>query len=183
MLADLAPTANLPDLRLPAPISERPMPTKESTVVEPMQTTAALVQQGGLAVSEPSSTPDKIQQRERPKQQQPTPVLEKSKHLAPKIVRDSAWIFAQDSSYFTVQLTSWEEEERARKYIKKHGLLNDAAYVHTRSKGKDWYLVVYRAYPNVKQARQGISGLSPSLKKYGPWVRNVSSLQAEAVTD
>jgi len=55
--------------------------------------------------------------------------------------------------------------------------------VHTRSRGKDWYLVVYRTYPSLKAARQAIEQLPKHLKKYGPWVRNVSSLQALAVID
>lgn len=98
-------------------------------------------------------------------------------------IRGNAWALAQDSSHFTVQLTSWEDEARARKYIERNGLVDKAAYVHTRSKGKDWYLVIYNTYPSLKQARQAIRQLPPALRKYGPWVRNMSSLQAEAVVD
>ncbi len=98
-------------------------------------------------------------------------------------VRGSDWIMEQDSRRFTIQLTSWADEKRAIKYIRDHRLYDDAAYVHTRSKGRDWYLVVYRTYPSVGRARQAIKNLPAPLKKYGPWVRNVSSLQSLAVLD
>ncbi len=98
-------------------------------------------------------------------------------------VRGSEWIMEQDSRRFTIQLTSWADEKRAIKYIRDHHLYDDAAYVHTRSKGRDWYLVVYRTYPSVGRARQAIKNLPAPLKKYGPWVRNISSLQSLAVLD
>ncbi len=98
-------------------------------------------------------------------------------------VRGSDWILEQDAKSFTVQLTSWADKQRAIRYIRDNRLQNDAAYVHTRSRGKDWYLVVYRTYPSLKAARQAIEQLPEHLKKYSPWVRNVSSLQALAVID
>lgn len=98
-------------------------------------------------------------------------------------VHDSKWVMAQDSTAFTIQLTSWEDKGRAIRYIKDNQLLNDAAYVHTRTKSKDWYLVIYRTYPSLGQARLAIDTLPPSLKQYGPWVRNISSLQSLAVLE
>ncbi len=98
-------------------------------------------------------------------------------------MRGSDWILEQDAKSFTVQLTSWADRQRAIRYIRDNRLQQDAAYVHTRSRGKDWYLVVYRTYPTLKAARRAIEQLPKHLKKYGPWVRNVSSLQALAVVD
>ncbi len=98
-------------------------------------------------------------------------------------VRGSAWVMEQDAGTFTVQLTRWADEARAKKYIKDNQLLDDAAYVHVRHRGKDWYLVVYRTYPSLGSARAAIKALPPALKKYGPWVRNISSLQSAAVLD
>ncbi len=129
-----------------------------------------------------AAMPSVQQQVQVRKPQQPVQQSMAKTQLAQGI-RGSAWVLAQNSAHFTVQLTSWEDEDRARKYIERNGLLNKAAYVHTRSKGKDWYLVIYNAYPTLKQARQAIRQLPPALRKYGPWVRNISSLQAEAVID
>jgi|GEM_PF-6918337 len=96
---------------------------------------------------------------------------------------DSHWLQQQDSSYFTVQLTRWSDKNKAIRYIRDKGIMTDAAYIHTRSKGRDWYLVVYRTYPSLTAARQAIKGLPGALRKYGPWVRNISALKSSALFD
>jgi len=96
---------------------------------------------------------------------------------------DSHWLQGQNRGHFTVQLTRWSDKNKAIRYIKDRGITADAAYIHTRSKGRDWYLVVYRTYPSLTAARQAIKGLPASLKKYGPWVRNISALQSAALFD
>lgn len=101
----------------------------------------------------------------------------------PAQVRGVEWLMAQDAGTFTIQLTSWADKARAIRYIRDNGLLKDAAYVHTRSKGKDWYLVLYRTYPSLGAAKKAIAALPAPLKKYAPWVRNVSSLQSLAVLE
>ncbi len=160
-----------------------PLPVEKAQTPPPATTPAPAVKappppNEGVAVGKKSPPPLQVKP-EPAAQSRPAPPS-----AAPAaVVHGSSWVMEQDAAAFTLQLTSWADKGRAIKYIKDNQLLDDAAYVHTRAKGKDWYLVVYRTYPSLGQARQAIQALPPSLKKYGPWVRNISSLQSLAVLE
>ncbi len=162
----------------PASGEERKAGRSAPPAPRPVQRTPPVKKASAPAPARASTPPAAVARKAstaRPASQPATQIQPES------VIRNSNWVMAQDASHFTVQLTSWEDEARAKKYIERHGLENQAAYVHTRSKGKDWYLVIYNTYPTLREARQAIQLLPPPLKKYGPWVRNISSLQAEAV--
>lgn len=156
-----------------------PSPVAAARPVTKAPPTVAGVASATVDGGRPAS-PTSVKTQPEPK---PKPKIKPKPLPVAGVVRDSSWVMEQDAAAFTIQLTSWADKGRAIKYIKDNQLLDDAAYVHTRTRGKDWYLVVYRTYPSLGRARQAIQTLSPSLKKYGPWVRNISSLQSLAVLE
>ena len=178
---DLRELMALPGVAPEADAPVEPQPAMGVDDAEAERPVPSAPQTGVKTTAKAASPPPAVLQR--PAQEiKPSPPPPAEQRREPGGIRDSRWVLAQDARHFTVQLTSWEDETRARKYIERNGLENQAAYVHTRSKGKDWYLVVYNTYPTLSEARQAIRELPAPLKKYGPWVRNISSLQAEAVS-
>ena len=87
------------------------------------------------------------------------------------IDKNLAWIKAQKPTNYTLQLIGTGSEKAAKSFIKKHKITNDARYFHTTRKGKDWYSVIYKSYPNAKSARNDLKKLPSSLRKIKPWIR------------
>ncbi len=174
-----------PPLPAPLPVEKVPTPPAAATTVSPAPAAAPppAAADGKKAVSPVQAKPKPTPKATAKPQPKPKPKAAAAPQPAAGVVHDSSWVMEQDAAAFTIQLTSWADQGRAIKYIENNQLHDDAAYVHTRTRGKDWYLVVYHTYPSLGQARQAIQTLPPSLKKYGPWVRNISSLQSLAVLE
>jgi len=87
------------------------------------------------------------------------------------------WILAQDPEGFTLQLFGTNKKENADQFINQHKLADQVGYFYTVRDGKDWYSVVYGAYPDKATAQQAVTSL-PSTLKVKPWVRRFDDIQA-----
>jgi len=88
------------------------------------------------------------------------------------------WILSQNPAGFTLQLLGTNKKENADQFIQQHKIAERAGYFFSQRDGKDWYSVVYGAYPDKVSAQQAAKRLPASLKKIKPWVRRFDNLQA-----
>ena len=62
-------------------------------------------------------------------------------------------------------------------------LKKNSAYFKSILNGKTYYILIYGAYSNVSSAKADISKLPSSLRKWSPWVRQFSEVQARINND
>ena len=89
-----------------------------------------------------------------------------------------AWILAQDSKYYTLQLFGTRTHASAASFIKEHKLAKDVAIFRSQHKGGDWYSVVYGNYATQEAAQQGSKKLPADLQKIKPWLRQFAAIHA-----
>jgi len=88
-----------------------------------------------------------------------------------------AWINTKKSTYWTIQMLAFKEEKKVQGFINDHQLQSKAAYFVERSGGNVLYKLVYGAYKTKIQADFARQNLPSELKKHGPWLRSMESVQ------
>jgi len=86
------------------------------------------------------------------------------------------WVANQNPAYYTLQLASSTNQGLIEKYYTENALYGKAGYYRSQREGEYWYALVYGTYPSVSDAKEAINHLPPGLKKWSPWVRNISSI-------
>lgn len=94
-------------------------------------------------------------------------------------IHREAWLVAQDSQAFTIQLLGTRKEASIEPFIKQHKLEGNVAYARTLYKDKDWYIVLYGLYENRAQAALGIKSLPEPIRSKPVWVRSLKSVQQD----
>ncbi len=89
------------------------------------------------------------------------------------------WLWSQDPSHYTLQLTAGTDKKAIQAFIKRHHLRGKAAYFHRLRDGKDWYILVHGSYAGYAKAKQAINQLPPAVQKAKPWARSFSAIHAE----
>lgn len=90
-----------------------------------------------------------------------------------------SWLWSQDPSHYTLQLTAGTDKNAIKAFIKRHGLRGKAVYFHRLRDGKDWYILVHGSYAGYSKAKQAISHLPSEVRKSKPWARSFSAIHAE----
>jgi len=109
------------------------------------------------------------------KKKQEKTVLLKSKKA--KGIHRESWLLAQKPSYYTIQLIGLQNEKSINKFVKKYKLFNQVAYYKSLYRKKDWYPLLYGAYPTRREASSAMKKLPQELRKLSPWIRSFSSIQ------
>lgn len=86
-------------------------------------------------------------------------------------------ILSRQDARYTIQLVSSTSKERIRKYFAEHNLDDRAGYFTYQKEGKDWYSIVYGTYTTVVEANEAIALMDENLRKWNPWVRNISTIK------
>ncbi len=94
-------------------------------------------------------------------------------------IDQTAWLWSQDPSHYTLQLMSGYNEAGIRQFISQHKLIGKAVYFRTHRDGRNWYALLYGSYPSREAARAAIKKLPPAVRKARPWARRFSSIHAE----
>ncbi len=89
------------------------------------------------------------------------------------------WLWSQDPSHYTLQLTAGTDKKAIQAFIKRHHLRGKAAYFHRLRDGKDWYILVHGSYAGYSKAKQAINQLPSAVQKAKPWARSFSAIHAE----
>lgn len=88
-----------------------------------------------------------------------------------------------DPTRFTIQILAISEERDVRGYISEiKG--QDPIWVNwKRSRGQNWYAVIYGDFATKDEAKSVIDGLSSSIRQQGPFVRSFADVQSDQKTD
>lgn len=90
-----------------------------------------------------------------------------------------SWLWSQNPSHWTLQLTAGKSEAAIKTFVKHHQLTGKAVYFHRLRDGEDWYILLYGNYTDKNQASQAIQKLPSALRKAKPWVRSFGAIHAE----
>jgi len=108
-----------------------------------------------------------------------TPIIT-NKRPADGELNDASWILAQKPSYFTLQLVTGHQQKTIHTFIQKYQLSGpQLAYFQTQRAGKVWHNLTFGVYANRKLALAAIAQLPAELAAVKPWIRRLSSIQAE----
>ena len=86
------------------------------------------------------------------------------------------WVREQNPRYYTLQLASSTNPRLIEKYYRENQLEGNAGYYRNVRKGKNWYALVYGAYPSSKAAQEAIETLPEGMRKWKPWVRRIKDI-------
>ena len=86
---------------------------------------------------------------------------------------DSDWILQQNPDRYTVQISSFSNQEGAHAYIEENGLI-DSAIIRNRY---GWYLLVGGIFENYNDAHEAIMGLPDEIRDIPPQIRKISTIQ------
>lgn len=94
-------------------------------------------------------------------------------------VQAEAWLLAQQSSSYTIQLIGVGTEKSLLAFIRGQDLPEhqSVAYYKTVYKGNNWYPLLYGVYPSARQARKAIESLPEPIQAMNPWIRRLSTIQ------
>lgn len=109
------------------------------------------------------------------------PSLNKKNNIVNSTTADSqeGWLWSQDPSHYTLQLTAGTDKKAIQAFIKRHRLRGKAVYFHRLRDGKDWYILVHGSYSGYSKAKQAISQLPSAVQKAKPWTRTFGAIHAE----
>ena len=89
------------------------------------------------------------------------------------------WLWSQDPSHYTLQLTAGTDKKAIQAFIKRHKLEGKAVFFHRLRDGKNWYILIHGSYPGYSQAKQAISQLPAAVQKAKPWTRTFGAIHSE----
>lgn len=103
---------------------------------------------------------------------------EKSEPSSPFAASESELAALSPRSY-TLQLAALTSVAEVEAFIRDHQLQNTARVYTTRRQDKAWFIIIYRDYATIQQARDAIATLPASLQKLGPWAKSMGQVQRE----
>jgi DamX protein len=92
--------------------------------------------------------------------------------------RTEAWIRAQPSAHFTLQLLAAAKREQRDKFLLQQQHPERFATFQTRRGGATWYALAYGNYTSRAEADAAVVALPADLGRLKPWVRTFASVQA-----
>ena len=87
------------------------------------------------------------------------------------------WVNKMNPENYTVQLVSSTNEDVVMDYYKNSHLEGKAGYFRSKRQGQLWYTLVYGEFETVAEANMAVEKLPIDLKKWSPWIRNVSDIK------
>lgn len=87
------------------------------------------------------------------------------------------WVRSRNPSHYALQLLGVSSEDKIVSFINQHGLRGKAGFIKTIRDGKEWFVLIYGEYANMKEARSGVEALPDYLKNPSPWIRTFKSIQ------
>lgn len=88
-------------------------------------------------------------------------------------------LLAAKKTDYTLQLFDATTAAHASAFINKYKLGKSAYYFQRKLNGKSLYVVVYGTYPSKATAAKAVTSLPAIIQQLRPWVRSLSSVQAE----
>lgn len=80
---------------------------------------------------------------------------------------------------YTLQLGAMTSMEDVQAFLDQHQLNNKVRIYPTVRSGTEWYIITYRDYPTIQDARDAIEALPDALKSFSPWAKSLGQVQRE----
>ena len=113
-------------------------------------------------------------------QNQPTETTVSGYELAeisPTGIKHEDWVMQQRPDSYTLQIGSVTVEDDIVKFIQRHAIEDQSAYIQVVIDGVTRYSAFYGVYSSYSEAEQAVAGLPASLRQVSPWIRNFGILQ------
>ncbi len=156
----------------PAVAAAQPLEPEAALIAEPEQptTTTPEVKLETVEASPPS----------RPSVAASTPVAEEP----PEVLAGNAFereIIAAPGQSYTVQILAAGSEANVQEFVSRNasGLRQTLGYYRSTRAGRPWFVVSYGVFANRADAQATLRRLPEALSQAGPWVRQLSGVQAE----
>lgn len=152
-------------------------------------------QQPKPAANETAPQSDNIQGTSTPASPAPTKTADKSDHKTPQVadsldsrlstagIKSREWILQQPATNFSAQLMGSSQPETLIKVASQTALKDRAAIYKRQRNNKDWFVLVYGSEPSRSAMQTAIKSLPASLQRNKPWVRPMTTIQAEVQSD
>lgn len=88
------------------------------------------------------------------------------------------WLEQQDPQAFTVQMAVMSNFAYLKSFLLSHQLVNQSIVVGVTRENRQLYYVLLGVFADRKAANNKLNSLSPALRKFKPWARPFSELQA-----
>jgi DamX protein len=94
-------------------------------------------------------------------------------------VQRERWLLSRDPASYTIQILGVHNEQFMLDFIRKNKLLqqNEIAYYESTFQGKPWYQLLYGIYPTRQAAEEAADNLAENIRRAGPWIRRMSTIQ------
>jgi len=89
------------------------------------------------------------------------------------------WILEQNPDHYTLQMVAGNNINTLRSFIREYPLDEPLAIYHTTRKGKTWFGLIQRSYPDKQAALDARRQLPEALRQQSPWLRQFSVLQKD----
>ncbi|WED21628.1 AAA family ATPase [Vibrio sp. JC009] len=88
-------------------------------------------------------------------------------------------LMAVSDRNYTIQLAALTSLEDVQDFLAEHGMENRVRIYPTVRGEQDWYIVTYKDYPTIQQARDGRSELPASVQTLDPWAKSMLQVHRE----
>ncbi len=175
--AEAAPESNQKKLKIATTVAASPPPDKAPPVFSGKPEPTGLLTGAGtekLKTPEISETPLAA----APAAQRPETAAENPKKEELTVHREN-WLLSQDPAYFTIQIMGVHNEELLLDFIRKNQLLKQykIAYYESTFENQQWYQLLDGIYPTRQEAESAVAKLPENIRRTGPWIRRLSSIQ------
>ncbi len=80
---------------------------------------------------------------------------------------------------YTIQLMGSSQPESIANFIKSQQLgFDDVAYFETTNNNKPWFVLVYKQYDSIDEAKAALTQLPKALRAHGPWVKSFDAIHS-----
>lgn len=170
---DRSPASN-PDQQPETGADDHPVPPEPAHAPIPIQSSAHADKVSG------AEQPPAQASRPRPPAPTPAPAAHIATIKADERMHDSAWLLAQSSSAYTLQLLASREQKNISSLLNSSQLDEALAAVYQAQRNQQkLYILLYGVYPDADHAKQAIAELPAAVRKLRPWKRPLSQVQEE----
>ena len=138
-----------------------------------------------IVASEAVATEVTVPAVEMSREPQPLAVMEEQAQLSTEkptglspMYKGKAWLMAQPSGHYVLQLAQLSSEASVMTYIKQMGLEGKANYYHAHTNAGRVYVVLYsESYPGFQAAKQAVRQMFSAELQTSVWYRRYQALQ------
>lgn len=96
-------------------------------------------------------------------------------------VRNSSRLQGLDPKHYTIQIFAAYDSAVVSRIAAREDLREVMAIYKGEFNQRDWYILLYGDFSSVREARSASLSLPEDIRVYGPWVRNLSTVQGDLV--